>query len=72
VRVVFEAPQPEGQLIFTGEGSLVHAVRSALAHAHATVDVTVIDAEGGQRIRYELRLPTLPEGRRLEREREGR
>lgn len=68
VRVTFEAPQPEGQAIFTGEGSLVHAVRSALAHAFAEVAVTVVNTTQGERIRYELRLPTLPEARRLERE----
>ncbi len=68
VRVVFEAPQPEGQSIFTGEGSLVHAVASALSHAFAQVGATVVGSETGERIRYELRLPTLPEARRLERE----
>lgn len=68
VRVVIEAPQPEGQPIFTGEGSLVHAVRSALAHASAEVGVTVINAQAGERIIYELRLPTLAESRRRERE----
>jgi hypothetical protein len=66
--VIFEAPQPEGQAIFTGEGSLVHAVRSALAHAFAEVGVTVVNTVHGERIRYELRLPTLPEARRRERE----
>ncbi len=68
VRLVFEAPQPSGQPIFTGEGSLLHAVRQALAHAFAEVEVTVVDAPNGERIRYELRLPTLREARRRERE----
>jgi hypothetical protein len=68
VRVIFEAPQPAGQPVFTGEGSLVHAVRSALAHAFADVSVTVVNSERGERIRYELVLPTLPEARRRERE----
>ncbi|MBK6486878.1 MAG: hypothetical protein IPF98_08420 [Gemmatimonadetes bacterium] len=68
VTVVFEAPQPEGQPIFTGEGSLVHAVGSALSHAFAQVGATVVGSQTGERIRYELRLPTLPEARRLERE----
>ncbi|HEX4934182.1 MAG TPA: hypothetical protein VFV33_13425 [Gemmatimonadaceae bacterium] len=68
VGVVLEAPQPEGQPIFTGEGSLVHAVRSALAHAFAEVAVTVVNTARGERIRYELRFPTLPEARRRERE----
>ena len=68
VRIVFEAPQPDGQALFAGEGSLVHAVRNALAHAFAQVSATVIATAQGERIRYELRLPTLPEARRLERE----
>jgi len=69
VRVVLDAPQPEGQAIFTGEGSLVHAVRTALAHAFAEVGVSSVNTAAGERIRYELRLPTLPEARRRERER---
>lgn len=71
VRIVFESPQPPGQLLFTGEGSIVHAARSALAHANATVGAAVIHSETGERIRYELRLPTLTEARRLEREDKG-
>lgn len=69
VRVLLEAPQPEGQAIFTGEGSLVHAVRTTLAHAFAEVGVGSVNTAEGERIRYELRLPTLPEARRRERER---
>lgn len=68
VHIVFEAPQPEGQALFTSEGSLVHAMRSALTHAHAQVDATVIPSACGESIRYELRLPTLPEARRMQRE----
>lgn len=68
VRITFEAPQPAGQLLFTGEGSLVHAVRSALAHAHVQVDASVVPGGGEERIRYELVLPTLAEARRMERE----
>ncbi len=68
VRIVVEAPQPDGQALFAGEGSIVHAVRSALAHAFAQVNATVISTADGERIRYELRLPSLPEARRLERE----
>lgn len=68
VRLVFEAPQPSGQAIFTGEGSILHAVRQALAHAFAEVEATVVEAPNGERIRYELRLPTLREARRRERE----
>lgn len=68
VRIVVEAPQPVGQALFAGEGSIVHAVRNALAHAFAQVNATVISTAEGERIRYELRLPSLPEARRLERE----
>jgi hypothetical protein len=71
VRIVFESPQPPGQLLFTGEGSIVHAVKSALAHAHVIVGAAVLRGEEGERIRYEVHLPTLPEARRREREGEG-
>lgn len=69
VRIVFESPHPAGQLLFTGEGSIVHAARSALAHAHGAAGAALVHDAEGERIRYELRLPTLPEARRLERER---
>ena len=68
VRIVFESPHPPGQLLFTGEGSIVHAARSALAHAHGVAGAALVHDADGERIRYELRLPTLPEARRLERE----
>lgn len=68
VIIVFEAPSPPGQLIFSGEGSLVHAVRSALSHAHCVVEAEMLQRDGRDVIRYELRLPTLREARRLERE----
>lgn len=71
VRITFEAPQPPGQLLFTGEGSLIHAVRSALAHAHARIDAAVIPGIGEERIRYDIVLPTLPEARKLERQLRG-
>ena len=68
VFVRFEAPTPSGQLMFTGDGSLVHAVQSALAHAHAAANVEVLVSAQGERIRYEVTLPTLSESRRIERE----
>jgi hypothetical protein len=46
-------------LIFTGDGSLLHAVRSALAHAHATADGMITRNPGGDEVEYELRMPTL-------------
>lgn len=66
--VRFEGPAPGGTLLFTGDGSLVHAVRTALAHAHGTADTEIIAASPCNRLRYEVVLPTLQESRRLERE----
>jgi len=66
VFVRFEGPAPAGTLLFTGDGSLVHAVRTALAHAHGTADVQMTAGAPCARIRYEVALPTLAEARRLE------
>jgi hypothetical protein len=66
VRITVEAATPSGQMVFTGPGSLVHAVRSALAHAHGTIDATIVDGREGPLLRYELRFPTLTEARRRE------
>lgn len=68
VFVHFEGPAPGGTLLFTGDGSLVHAVRTALAHAHGTADAHLIAGAPCARIRYEVALPTLAEARRLESE----
>jgi hypothetical protein len=68
VFISFESPTPSGQLLFTSEGSLVHAVRLSLAHAHGSADAELTADERGVRLRYEVRLPTLAESRRLERE----
>jgi hypothetical protein len=68
VFVRFEAPTPSGQLLFTGDGSLVHAVQSGLAHAHVQATAQLIAAEGHMRLRYDITLPTLAEARRMERE----
>ena len=68
VFVRFESHTPNGQLLFTGDGSLLHAVQSALAHAHATASADVIHTQPCDRIRYEVVLPTLGEARRIERE----
>ena len=64
VRITIEAAAPTGQMVFTGPGSLVHAVRAALAHAHGTIDATIVDGSEGPLLRYELRFPTLTEARR--------
>ncbi|HJU75524.1 MAG TPA: hypothetical protein VJ717_17400 [Gemmatimonadaceae bacterium] len=66
VRITLEGTAPVGQMVFTGPGSLVHAVRNALAHANGTVDATIVDGPQGPLLRYVLRFPTLTEARRLE------
>lgn len=71
VRIIVDSPQPAGQLLFTGEGSIVHAVRSALAHAGASCEATIVRHDGEERIRYEVVLPTLATVRRMEREAAG-
>jgi hypothetical protein len=68
VFIRFEAPTSSGQLLFTGDGSLIHAVRLSLAHAHATADAEIVAAVPCERIRYEVTIPTLTEARRVERE----
>jgi hypothetical protein len=65
VYVTFEAPCPPGQLLFTGDGSLVAAANSALAHAHGDVTVETIHGTDGERIRYTVVMPTLAAARRL-------
>ncbi len=67
VFVQFDAPAPKGQLLFTGDGSLVHAVNSGLAHAHATATADLLLTAPCDRLRYRLTLPTLAEARRVER-----
>jgi len=66
VRITLEAAAPAGQMVFTGPGSLVHAVQAALAHAHGTIDATIVDGTEGPLLRYVLRFPTLTEARRME------
>jgi hypothetical protein len=68
VFVRFEATAPPGQLIFTGDGSLVHAVQSALAHAYGQASAEAVPGRPCDRIRYEVTLPTLAESRRIQRE----
>ena len=68
VFVRIEGSAPAGTLLFSGDGSLVHAVRTALAHAHGTADTSIVVAIPSNRLRYEVSLPTLTEARRMERE----
>jgi hypothetical protein len=55
----FEGAAPRDQLLFSGEGSLLHAVRSALAHASGSVEGTIHRGSEPARLVYELRLPDL-------------
>lgn len=66
VRITLEAAAPVGHMVYTGQGSLVHAVRGAIAHAHGSVEAMIVDASDGPLLRYVLRFPTLAEGRRRE------
>jgi hypothetical protein len=61
VRII--GPTPRDQLMFTGDGSLVHAVRTALAHASGSIEGIVRHGDEGDWIEYDLRLPTLTEVR---------
>lgn len=54
-------PTPRDQLMFTGDGSLVHAVRTALAHASGSIEGIMRHGDEGDWIEYDLRLPTLSE-----------
>lgn len=57
VYVRIRGTAPRDQLLFSGEGSLLHAARAALVHAHATVD-GVIRREGAVgTLEYEIRIP---------------
>jgi hypothetical protein len=68
VRITMQAATPPGQMVYTGAGSLVHAVRNALAHANGTIDASIIDGKEGPLLFYVLRFPTLTEARRLEKD----
>jgi hypothetical protein len=68
VVISIAGPATPSQLIFSDEGSLIHAVHTALAHAHGSVEGHATRMDGYDRLRYDIRLPTLAESRRLERE----
>ncbi len=57
---------PKGQLLFSGEGSLLHAVRAALAHADGSAEGDIRRDPSGDVVEYELRLPSLSAVRRRE------
>ena len=54
---------PSGQLLFSGQGSLLHAVRAALNHAHGSAEGTIHRSPEGDTIEYELRFPTISAAR---------
>lgn len=66
VRITLEAAAPVGHMVYTGQGSLVHAVRGALTHAHGSVEAMIVDGPDGPLLRYLLKFPTLTEARRRE------
>ena len=64
VMISIEAPSPNANWLFAGSGSLIDAVRSALAHAGGRVHAARDSREGLPLIKYQLTLPTLSETRR--------
>ena len=64
VTITIEAPSPNADGLFAGSGSVVEAVRSALAHAGGKVHAERGAREGLPPISYRLDLPTLGETRR--------
>ncbi len=63
VFVRFEAPCPPNQLLFTGDGSLLHAVNNALGHAQGEATVELVHGTPCDRLRYQVTLPTLAAAR---------
>ncbi|HUS29170.1 MAG TPA: hypothetical protein VMZ53_11685, partial [Kofleriaceae bacterium] len=64
VTLTIEAPSPNADGLFAGSGSLIDAVRSALAHAGGKINAGRDAREGLPLIKYCLTLPTLREVRR--------
>jgi hypothetical protein len=64
VTITIEAPSPSADSLFAGHGSVVEAVRSALAHAGGSVVAARDSREGLPLVTYRLTLPTLGEARR--------
>lgn len=59
VVIRFVGAAPPDQLLFSGEGSLLHAVRASLAHAKGRVDGVIRRRGAVAELEYELRLPRL-------------
>ena len=64
VTISIEAPSPNADGLFAGSGSLIDAVRSALAHAGGSIFAARDSRDGHPIISYRLTLPTLSETRR--------
>jgi hypothetical protein len=64
VTITIEAPSPNTDGLFAGSGSLIDAVRSALAHAGGTILAARDSREGMPLIKYHLTLPTVTEVRK--------
>ena len=64
VTITIEAPSPNADGLFAGSGSLVDAVRSALAHAGGTVYAGRGARDGLPILNYRLTIPTLGEARK--------
>jgi membrane carboxypeptidase/penicillin-binding protein PbpC len=59
VMVRFSGAAPPDQLLFSGEGSLLNAVRASLAHAQGRVEGVIKRHGSAADLEYELRLPRL-------------
>jgi hypothetical protein len=66
VAIAVEGPSPTTDALFSGGGSLVDAVRNAVAHADGSIEASRGSTDAGPFIRYELTLPSLREARRRE------
>jgi hypothetical protein len=64
VVITIEAPSPNADGLFAGSGSLIDAVRSALAHAGGNILAARDVRDGMPLIKYRLSLPTLSEVRK--------
>ena len=64
VTIAIEAPSPNADGLFAGSGSLIDAVRSALAHAGGIIYAGRDTRDGLPILTYRLTLPTLSEIRK--------